>query len=184
MAMDDNVAATDSFARIPERNTGDVILRTAQQHHVALSSMADLKANILITVSSIVLTMTLGRMNDPALRVSALTLTAFTLVALLLAILAVLPKYQPLKVKGEQLPEGFNLLFFGHFAELPRERFLDEITHAMKPGVVYLTMANDLYSLGWYLAHRKYRYLRYSYLFFIAGFVLACIEQGWRLLTT
>jgi hypothetical protein len=182
--MDEHPGAADSFSRIPERNTGDAILRTAQQHHVALSSMADLKANILITVSSIVLTMTLGRMNDPALRISALTLTAFTLTALLLAILAVLPKYRPIKVTGAGLPSEFNLLFFGHFAELPRERFLEEITRAMKPGSVYPTMANDLYSLGWYLAHRKYRYLRYSYLFFLAGFVLACVEQGWRLLTT
>lgn len=183
--MEEHPAAPDSFSRIPERNTSDVILRTAQQHHVALSSMADLKANILITVSSIVLTMTLGRMNDPALRVSALTLTAFTLLALLLAILAVLPKYRPMKVTGKELPEGFNLLFFGHFAELSRERFLAEITRVMKPdGSVYATMANDIYSLGWYLAHRKYRYLRYSYLFFLTGFVLACIEQGWRLLTS
>jgi F0F1-type ATP synthase assembly protein I len=182
--MEEHPAAPDSFARIPERNTGDSMLRTAQQHHVALSSMADLKANILITVSSIVLTMSLGRMNDPALRVSMLTLTVFTLLALLLAILAVLPKYRSIKVTGDGLPAGFNLLFFGHFAELPRERFLAEITRAMKPdGSVYATMANDLYSLGWYLAHRKYRYLRYSYLFFLAGFVLACVEQCWRLLS-
>jgi len=182
--MEDH-AAGDSFSRIPERNTGDGMLRTAQQHHVALSSMADLKANILITVSSIVLTMTIGRMNDPSLRVSVLTLTVFTLIALLLAILAVLPKYRALKVTGDELPSGFNLLFFGHFAELSRERFLEEVTRAMKPdGSVYSTMANDLYSLGWYLAHRKYRYLRYSYLFFLVGFLLAGIEQVWRLLTT
>src|ERR1700757_728032 len=79
------------YAAIPERNTGDVILRTAQQHHVALSSMADTKASIIITVSSIVLTISLGRMGDPALRASVITLTGFTLAALLLAILAVLP---------------------------------------------------------------------------------------------
>src|SRR5690349_6264544 len=82
------------YAAIPERNTGDVILRTTQQHHVALSSMADTKANIIITVSSIVLTLSLGRMGEPALRTSVLTLTGFTLTALLLAILAVLPKYR------------------------------------------------------------------------------------------
>ena len=39
-----------AFAAVPERNTGDVLLRTMQQHHVALSTMADTKANILITV--------------------------------------------------------------------------------------------------------------------------------------
>ncbi|MGH8121896.1 MAG: hypothetical protein ACREPT_03910, partial [Rudaea sp.] len=86
------------FADIPERNTSDVMLRTAQQHHVALSAMADTKANIVITVSSIVLSLTLGRMGDNDLRLPVLTLSVFTLFALLLAILAVLPKYRPLRL--------------------------------------------------------------------------------------
>ena len=34
------------FGRVPERNTADNMLRTAQQHHVQLSVMADIKANI------------------------------------------------------------------------------------------------------------------------------------------
>jgi hypothetical protein len=181
--VDEQLSPAGAFARIPERNTGDNLLRTAQQHHVALSGMADTKANIIITVSSIVLTLALGRMGDPELRVSVLILAAFTLVALLLAILAVLPKYRPIKVGADPLPPGFNLLFFGHFAELPRERFLLEMSRALQPdGSPYLAWANDVYSLGSYLAHHKYRYLRYSYMFFLAGFVLACAWQGWRLL--
>ena len=102
--MDEQLSPAGAFARIPERNTGDNLLRTAQQHHVALSGMADTKANIIITVSSIVLTLALGRMGDPELRVSVLILAAFTLVALLLAILAVLPKYRPIKVGADPLP--------------------------------------------------------------------------------
>lgn len=181
--MDDTPdPALAAFARIPERNTGDNLLRTAQQHHVALSSMADTKANIIITVSSIVLTLSLGRLDDPQLRLSVVTLAAFTLVALLLAILAVLPKYRPLKLHGDSLPPGFNVMFFGHFAELPRERFLGEMARVLQPdGSPYATWAYDIYSLGMYLAHHKYRYLRYSYLFFLTGFVLACAEQAWRL---
>jgi hypothetical protein len=174
---------SDAFARVPERNTGDVILRTAQQHHVVLSSMADTKANIIITVSSIVLTLSLGRIGDVDLRPAVQTLAVFTLVSLFFAILAVLPKHRSFRVDGDRLPDGFNLLFFGHFSELPRDRFLREIAASMKAdGSVYETMAKDLYSIGWYLAHRKYRYLRYSYLFFLAGFVLACAAQAWRLL--
>jgi hypothetical protein len=179
----DEHPAEEPFARIPERNSADNLLRTTQQHHVALSGMADTKANIIITVSSIVLTLSLGRMNEPGLRLSVLTLSAFTLVALLLAILAVLPKYRPLKWTGGSMPAEFNLLFFGHFAALPRERYLVELSRALQPdGSPYAAWANDIYSLGSYLAHHKYRYLRYSYLFFLAGFVLACAEQGWRLL--
>jgi hypothetical protein len=173
------------FADIPERGTTDQLLRTAQQHHVVLSSMADTKANIIITVSSIVLTLTFGRVNEPELRTSVLTLGGFTLLALLLAILAVLPKYRPPKLRNGQLPPNFNLLFFGHFGELSRERYLEEISRALaRDGSTYATWAADIYSLGVYLAHYKYRYLRWSYIFFLTGFVLACAEQGWRLLTS
>ncbi len=171
------------FAPVPERNTADNFLRTAQQHHVALSSMADTKANIIITCSSIVLTLTFGRINDPELRTAVLTLGGFTLVALLLAILAVLPKYRPIKLRDGALPPGFNLLFFGHFSALSRQQFLQELSRVMQPdGSLYATWAADIYSLGSYLGQHKYRYLRLSYLFFLTGFLLACLEQGWRLI--
>src|SRR5689334_201808 len=171
------------YAQVPERNTGDNILRTTQQHHVALSTMADTKANIIITVSSIVLTLSIGKLDQPELRTSVIVLMGFTLLALLLAILAVLPKYRPLRLTTVELPPNFNLLFFGHFAELSRERYLAEIARTLKPdGSIYSAMAHDIYSLGYYLAHYKYRYLRLSYLCFLAGFVLASLLQLWRLI--
>lgn len=173
------------FAHIPERNTSDNMLRTAQQHHVQLSTMADTKANIIITVSSIVLTLSMGKVGEPEVRISVLTLTVFTLLALLLAILAVLPKYRPLHLNTTELPPNFNLLFFGHFAELPRERYLRELARLLEPdGSPYAAVANDIYSLGSYLAHHKYRYLRLSYLSFLTGFIVASAIQLWRLMSS
>ena len=169
---------SELFAHIPERNTSDNMLRTAQQHHVALSTMADTKANIIITVSSIVLTLSMGKLDQPDLRLGVITLTLFTLAALLLAILAVLPKYRPLRLSTVELPPNFNLLFFGHFAELSRERYIAEIARTLKPdGSIYAAMANDVYSLGTYLSHHKYRYLRLSYICFLSGFILASLIQ-------
>ncbi|MBS0589246.1 MAG: hypothetical protein JSR65_01245 [Proteobacteria bacterium] len=170
------------FADIPERNPADVLLRTTQQHHVSLSVMADTKASIVITVSSVVLTLGLGKLNDADLRYSVLTLDIFTLLALLLAILAVLPKYRPHTSIGTALPPGFNLLFMGHFSGLSRERFLAEMASVLRTdGSTYCAMSNDIYSLGTYLAQHKYRYLRFAYLSFLTGFVLAVMVQVWRL---
>jgi F0F1-type ATP synthase assembly protein I len=182
MTTPDPPSVAELFAQVPERNTADVILRTAQQHHVALSSMADTKANIIITVSSIVLTISLGKLNETEFRSSVFVLIGFTLLALLLAILAVLPKYRPMNLQGG-LPAHFNLLFFGHFAELSRDDYLSQIAQTLKPdGTIYATMAGDIYGLGTYLAHHKYPYLRYSYLCFLTGFVLASLLQMWHMI--
>lgn len=176
-------SASELFADIPERGTTDNLLRTAQQHHVRLSAMADTKANIIITMSSIVLTLALGRLDDPRLRISALILAIFTLLALLLAILTVLPKYRPPKLHDGPLPPDFNLMFFGHFGQLSQQRYLEEMSKTLaRDGSPYATWVSDIYSLGTYLAHHKYRYLRWSYLCFLSGFVFASVAQLWRLL--
>ncbi len=173
------------FEGILGRNTADYSIQTAQRHHVRLSMMADRKANIIITVSSIVLSLTLGRMGDPELRWSLATLGFFTLIALVLAILAVLPKYRPMRLKDvNDLPDYFNIMFFAHFSELPRDRFFELWADALRTDrAVYENLANDLYSLGLYLARHKYPYLRLSYLFFLTGFIAACVIQAVTLLT-
>jgi hypothetical protein len=184
MGEAEDQAIARAFAAVPERNTGDVLLRTTQQHHVQLSVMADTKANILITVSSIILTLILGKMTDPHLRAAMATLAGFIFTALLLAVISVLPKYRPLRIApGAPLPPNFNLLFFGHFSELPKERFLLAMAEELKAdGSVYEAMARDVYAMGYYLAHFKYRFLRLSYLFFLGGFVFAALVEAVYLL--
>ena len=176
--------AKPAFAGIKGRNAADVFLRTAQQHHVQVSVMADVKANIIITASSIVLTLALNRMDDPGYRKSVVLLVPFLTLALLFAIVAVLPKHRPLHwAAGAPKPPGFNLLFFGHFATLPKQRFLHEMAEVLKSdAAMYETACEDIYGIGYYLAQYKYRFLRWSYAFFLAGFLLAAGAQGLRLL--
>lgn len=165
------------FADVPERSASDHLLRMVQQHHVQLSMMADTKANIIITVSSIVLTLALGRATNPEYRVAMGVLAVFTLIALLLAVLAVLPKFRPVNNRDPRQSLDFNILFFGHFSGMDQERFLRELADAMRPGRAYETVARDVYGLGSYLAAHKYHWLRLSYMFFLSGFLLACAIQ-------
>lgn len=174
--------APGGIAQVPERGSSDHLLRLIQQHHVQLSTMADTKASMIITVSSIVLTIALGRFNDPDFRLALIVLSVFTMLALLCAILTVLPKFRGVRRLEGEIPPGFNLMFFGHFSALDQQRFIDEMAERMMPGKAYQTVLEDVYGLGMYLAQHKYPWLRLSYLFFLAGFVMAGLAQVYTVL--
>lgn len=174
--------ATDSsgrFADVVGRNTLDYALRTVQQTQNDMSSLADTKASIMITVCSIVLTIGISRFDTPALRWPLALLTGSILIALLCAVRAVLPSITaPRRRDGEIDVEApwFNLLFFGHFTELPRERFEDMLAElARDDACIYGMLARDIYGQGMVLARKKYRLLRWSYLVFFAGISAAAI---------
>ncbi len=164
---------------VQARNTVDVILRTTQQNHSQISVMADTKANIVITISFIVLSLALSRMGAPSIRPAILTLTAFTLGALLLAVLTVLPQFHRVEAREEDdLPYDFNLLFFGHFTALSLERYQGEMRKILSDdGEIYDAAIKDIYEQGQYLQTKKYAYLRYSYLSLLIGFVAAFLIQ-------
>jgi hypothetical protein len=156
------------------------MLRTTQQHHVQLSAMADVKASIIMTAASIILTMVLGLLIDNGARVSLIVLGGFVVVALLLAVFAVIPRYRPAPVvdADEPWPQSLNILFFGHFSGIPAERFMDEVEQISKSSEALIrTQAKDIWQLGTYLEAGKYRYLRFSYAAFAAGIAIAGIVE-------
>lgn len=156
----------------------DTMLRTAQQHHVQLSAMADTKASILITISSIVLTIALSRAEDPVLRPALLTLAAASLLSLLLAIIAVLPTFAPRAIHRGEMRR--NLLFFGHFGEMSEQEYLRQMEPLLHSDtLIYEAMLRDLYGIGSYLYRKKYRFLRFAYVALLAGFIFATAVEVW-----
>lgn len=172
------------FTGVEGRSTADDFLGAVGAHHVQMSAMADVKANIIITASSIVLTLALGHFEDPGYRLTVMMLLPFVTLALLFAIIAVLPKHKNIPwAVGTVRPARFNIMFFGHFANLPKERYLREMAQILKDDrAIYETICEDLYGIGHYLDRYKYRYLRWSYFFFLAGFLLASGSAALRVL--
>jgi hypothetical protein len=162
------------FEGVQSRASVDNLLRTVQQHHVQLSTLADTKASLIITISSIVLTISLSRAGDPSLRAALLTLAVACLLALLLAIFAVLPTF------ASRRSGARNLLFFGHFGPLTEDEFLDEMERVLATdALLYETALRDIYSLGTYLYRKKFRYLRMAYVALLTGFILATVVEVW-----
>lgn len=172
--------AARRFADVRSRGTLDYALRTIQQTQNQMSSMADTKASIMITVCSIVSTVGLTRLEGATTpRWPLLVLIASVLTSLFFAVLAVLPSLKaPRSADGsvDVRAPWFNLFFFGHFAMLPRERFESMLADvAQDDARIYAMLARDIYGQGTVLAHRKYRMLRWSYLTFFAGMLATAL---------
>lgn len=153
------------------------MLGSVQAHHVQLSAMADLKASIVITAASIVLSVAVG-FSVEDVRPSLLVLSGFMAVALVMAVLAALPKVRPKHHIGKELPKGFNLLFFGHFSSLSMERYLEEMTPLLNDNSKMAeARVKDIYEMGVYLEKDKYRFLRYAFVVFVTGLLTAGVVE-------
>lgn len=165
------------FEDIEATGAIDHVLRTTRQIHMQLRSQADTKASIMITVTSIVLSIAISQLDKPELRLPLLVLGGFSLIALLLAIVAVFPWHPyPKKADGTVDAEApsFNLLFFGHFVRLDREEFARRLDSMVRDeGAIYRAIVDDLYDVGLLLLLRKYRFLRLSYVSFVIGAIVA-----------
>ena len=183
----DSVGQTDAVVELRDSAGSDdtwtmdlptaFMLGSVQAHHVQLSAMADLKASIVITAASIVLSVAVG-FSVEDIRPSLLVLSGFMAVALVMAVLAALPKVRPKHHIGPELPKGFNLLFFGHFVSLSLERYVEEMTPILNDNrKLAEARVKDIYEMGVYLEKDKYRFLRYAFMVFVAGLLTAGLVE-------
>ncbi len=84
--------------------------------------------------------------------------------------------------------KSFNPLFFLHFQYLTREEFEQAVANRFADNaLLYRSLAKDIYAQGVALGRTKYRFLRYSYLSFLAGLLIsaslavaqAAVYQDW-----
>ena len=143
--------------------------------------MADNKANILISVNSIILSIVLTvlfrKFNDaPFLIIPAFALTVTCLVTIIFSILATRPNVSSGKFTDEDVKNRkTNLLFFGNFHGMGLDNYLWGMKEMMKDGnYLYSSLIKDIYYLGVVLG-RKYKLLRISYTVFMFGLIISII---------
>ncbi len=157
----------------------DQLLRQTRWHHATLSSMADVKANMMLTISALVITFVMKSVADPRLKWAATTLMAFCLLTIVLAAYAAMPKLPLLprrRRKVDPSDPGFNLLFFGDFVQLSYADFVSAMDDALSdPDKAYGVQIREIYTLGVFLARKKYRFVGLAYLCFITGLLASGI---------
>ena len=157
----------------------DQMIRQTRAHHVSLSSMADRKANMMLTLASLMIPLSIKFLYDERSHLAAAILIGFCVLTILLAAFAAMPKIKTDDSQNSKLDlnaTSFNLLFFGSFAHMTYKEYQDAMETLMNdPNAVYETQIREIYTMGKYLADKKYRFVQYSYLSFISGVLLSSL---------
>lgn len=169
----------------------DTLFRITLNNHTRLSDIADSKANILLSVNAIIISVCLSvlvpKLDAP--KNSHLILPSFILLlssvmTIIFAILSTKPNVTKTSFTNEDIANRkVNLLFFGNFQQM----LFDDYHNAMRDLIkdrdyIYDSMVKDLYYLGKVL-DRKYKLLSITYKIFMAGIIISVLSFGFAFLS-
>ena len=164
----------------PERGI-ETMFRISSSNHQRLSDMADNKAHIMITTTSIIISVLLSVLlrkleDNPQLIIPTMILLAVCVVTMVCSILATRPNLPPGTFTQQDIENRkVNLLFFGNFYRMTFDDFDDGMKKMMNDReFLYGSLTRDVYSQGVVLG-KKYRLLRTGYSVFMYGIVASVI---------
>ena len=153
----------------------ETMFRTSYRTHLNLSGIADNKANIMISINGIIISILIASVSPrigeiPALILPTAVFLVTCVVSMIYAILAARPRVTSLHVSLEDVRENkANLLFFGNFVSMTEDDFVVGMHELMgNTDQLYTNMIRDIYSLGGVL-NKKYALIRTSYTVFMLG---------------
>ncbi|HIB46750.1 MAG TPA: HD domain-containing protein [Flavobacteriaceae bacterium] len=167
----------------PERGI-QTFYRTALRNHIKLSDIADTKANILLSVNAIIISLVLSNLlskldSNPYLVLPSAIFVVSSTVTMVLAVIATRPNVTRGEFTKEDVKnKSVNLTFFGNFHRMELSQYQWAIDELLKDrDYVYSSLTKDLYFLGKVL-DRKYRILRWTYTIFVIGIIISIIAFG------
>ncbi len=162
--------------------------RTNYRNHINLSAIADNKANIMISVNTILISVLITALSyqhiaekNPMVILPVVIFLVTGLASLTFAVLSARPKVTMLNQKVTPEQARKNIIFFGNFVNLDLDQYEQAMDDMFRDGELLIgNMTRDLYHLGKVL-DKKYRFLSISYNIFMIGFVATVVTFLWTL---
>lgn len=169
----------------------DTLFRVTLNNHTRLSDIADSKANILLSVNAIIISVCLSvlvpKLDAPKnthLIIPTFFLLISSVLTIIFAILSTKPNVTKTTFTDQDIKDRkVNLLFFGNFHQMEFNHYLSSMHDLIKDrDYIYDSMVKDLYYLGKVL-DRKYKLLSVTYQIFMAGIVISVMAFAYAFLT-
>mgnify|MGYP003576457972 CR=1 FL=1 len=164
----------------------ETLYRSVYEYHINLSSIADNKANIMISINTIIISLvitlfgsgyTFSCQNEFGSLRFVIPMAVLLLTSLLAVVFAILSSRPNVTTKEryELSKKDSSILFFGNFAQLQLREFVSRINELKyQKEELYDSMSVDIYHLGSVLV-KKYKLLSWSYNIFMGGLVLCAV---------
>ena len=176
---------------ITASRSAQMMFKTSLRNHIDLSNLADNKANIMLSINAIIITIAMPLAanyitDNPYLLVPMLVLLCTCLVTMSYATMATRPTKMTGMTSDEAIQKGqANLFFFGNFFKMSFEEYSRGMQFIVADeNRLDSAILRDLYFLGQSLG-RKYTQLRTCYTVFLSGigatvvtFVLSYLIAG------
>lgn len=171
----------------------DTLYRVTFRNHIDLSDIADGKANMMISINTIILSVIItlagsGLTLAEGFFVEQLRFTIPIFVLLICCLSSVVfsilsarpnvtsPEENEDKLKDLVEEEDKSIIFFGNFVHMKMKDFVNGLRKLKEDHEkLYDNMTVDLYYLG-HVLQKKYKLLRYSYNIFMVGITLAVLS--------
>ncbi len=164
--------------KVPGSNRGiETMFKNIYRVQMDLTSLADNKANMMISINGIIISIIIASVapkldSNPWLMLPTTLLLIGTMTSLVYSILAAKPRVSPHPITlGDLRHSEGNLLFFGNFAKLREEEFIEGMSELMEDREeLYEAMIRDVHGLGSVL-FRKFHLLKSAYSLFMIALV-------------
>ena len=170
-------------AKGPGTNRGvETMFRAAYRVQMELTALADNKANMMISINGIIISIIIAAVSpkldaNPWLILPSTVFLVGTLISIVFSILAARPRIstQPITLQDLENSKG-NILFFGNFANLSPDHFQQGMLELMQDRrVMYETMIDNIYGIGVVLK-KKFALLKVAYTCFMMALVLGVLS--------
>jgi len=160
----------------------ETMLRSAYRVQMDLTGLADNKANMMISINGIIISVIIAAVApkldaNPWLLIPTAIFLVGNLVSIVYAILAARPRIssQPISLQDLRHSEG-NILFFGNFANMPEDEFVEGMIDVVEDKtVMYETMIRNIYGLGSVL-RKKFALLQVAYSVFMVALITGVLS--------
>ena len=166
---------------ITSNKSAQMMFKTALRNHLDLSSLADNKANIMLSVNALIITilmpLAVSNIKDNLFLLFPLgILLATCLLSMIFATLATRPIHMTGYTAKQQIRDGkSNLFFFGNFYRMKFEEYEEGMQEVVADdGNLEGSIMRDLFFLGHSLGN-KYQQLRICYNIFMFGIILTVV---------